>query len=65
MRFAGWGTQLFVMLALGVFGGTRMDKWTDMSFPLFTLLFPFIILMLMIYQLIKDTSKRKSNNEKE
>jgi hypothetical protein len=65
MRFAGWGTQLFVMLAIAVFGGTRMDKWTGMSFPLFTLLFPFIVLIVMIYQLIKDTSKRKSNDEKE
>jgi hypothetical protein len=65
MRFAGWGTQLFVMLAIAVYGGTRVDKWMKMSFPLFTLLFPFIVLIVMIYQLIKDTSKRKSNGETE
>ena len=65
MRFAGWGTQLFVMLALAVFGGNRLDKWMNLSFPLFTLLFPFIVLIIMIYQLVKDTSKRKPGNEKE
>jgi hypothetical protein len=64
MRFAGWGTQLFVMLAIAVFGGIKMDNWVNLSFPLFTLLFPFIVLIVMIYQLIKDTSKRKPEDEK-
>lgn len=63
MRFAGWGMQLFVMLALGVYGGHQADKWLDLSFPLATLLFPLLILAVMIIQLVRDTSNRKPKNE--
>jgi hypothetical protein len=63
MKFAGWGTQLFVMLALAVYGGNKADKWLEFSFPLLTILFPFIILIVMIVKLIKDTSKKPQNND--
>ena len=63
MRYAGWGTQLFVMLALAVFGGNKIDKWAGFSAPLLVWILPFLVLVLMIYQLIKDTSKRKTDNE--
>ncbi len=64
MRYAGWGTQLFVMLGLGVYGGYQADKFLELRLPLFTLLIPFIILLVMIIQLIKNTSKRKSEHDK-
>lgn len=63
MRYAGWGTQLFVMLALAVFGGSKMDKWAGFSTPLLVWILPFIVLVLMIYQLIKETSKKNTNND--
>lgn len=58
MRYAGWGTQLFVLLALAIYGGIKADNWWKISFPLFTILFPFIVLVVMIIQLIKDTNKK-------
>jgi hypothetical protein len=62
MRYAGWGTQLFVMLALAVYGGGKLDKALHFSTPIFVWVLPFLVLIVMIYQLIKDTSKRKSND---
>jgi hypothetical protein len=63
MRYAGWGTQLFVMLALAVYGGNKADKWLDFSFPLLTIFLPFLVLIVMIVKLIKDTSNNSKNNE--
>jgi choline-glycine betaine transporter len=63
MRYAGWGTQLFVALALAVFLGGKIDKWANLSTPLLVWILPFIVLIVMIYQLIKDTSKKKTDND--
>ena len=63
MRYAGWGTQLFVMLALAIFAGQKLDQWAGWSMPLLVWILPFLVLVVMIYQLIKDTSKRKTDNE--
>jgi chromate transport protein ChrA len=65
MRYAGWGTQLFVSLALAVFIGMKIDKWANFSVPLLVWILPFFILVVMIYQLVKDTSKKKTDNGQE
>ena len=65
MRYAGWGTQLFVSLALAVFVGMKIDKWANFSVPLLVWILPFFILVVMIYQLVKDTSKKKTDNGQE
>jgi len=59
MRYAGWGTQLFVALALAVFAGNKIDKWAGFSIPLLVWILPFLVLIIMIYQLVKDTSGGK------
>lgn len=58
MRYAGLGMQLFVSLGLAVFAGYKVDKWVGMKFPVFVWALPLIVLFLMIYKLIKETSKR-------
>jgi len=58
MRYAGLGMQLFVSLGLAVFAGYKADKWLGMKFPVFVLVLPLIVLFLIIYKLIKETSKR-------
>jgi uncharacterized membrane protein YjgN (DUF898 family) len=65
MRYAGWGTQLFVSLGLAVFIGMKIDQWARFSMPLLVWLLPFFILVVMIYQLVKDTSKKKTDNGQE
>lgn len=65
MRYIGWGTQMFVLLALAVFAGSKIDKWAKFSTPLLVWILPFVVLVAMIYQLIKDTSKSKTNNDQE
>lgn len=59
MRYAGLGAQIFVSLGLAVFAGFRLDKWIGFSFPLLVWLLPFVVLGVMIYKLVKETSKKK------
>jgi hypothetical protein len=58
MRYAGLGMQLFVSLGLAVFAGYKADKWLFMKFPVFVWALPLVVLFLIIYKLIKETSKR-------
>jgi uncharacterized membrane protein len=59
MRYAGLGTQIFVSLGLAVFAGYKADKWLNIAIPLLVWLLPFVVLALMIYKLVRETSKRK------
>ena len=59
VRYAGLGTQILVSLGLAVFAGYKLDKWLKLSLPLLVWLLPAIVLILMIYKLIKETSKKK------
>ena len=63
MRYAGLGAQIFVSLGIAVYIGLKLDKWLHLKFPLLVCLLPFIVLVVMIYNLVKQTSKKKKNNE--
>ena len=63
MRYAGLGSQIFVALGLAVFAGYKADGWLHTPIPLLVWILPFVVLTMMIYKLIKDTSKRKKENE--
>lgn len=64
MRYAGLGTQIFASLGITVFAGYKADGWLQPPFPLLVWLLPFAVLCLMIYKLIKETSKKKGNDRK-
>jgi hypothetical protein len=64
MKYAGLGMQIFVSLGLAVFAGYKIDQWLRTHFPVFVLVLPLIVLFLMIYKLIKDTSKRSGDEKK-
>ena len=63
MRYAGLGAQIFVSLGIAVFAGYKGDKWLHLSFPLLVWLLPFVVLCAMIYQLIRETSKRNKGDD--
>lgn len=62
MRYAGLGAQIFVSLGLAVFAGYKADKWLRMPLPLLVWLLPLVVLCMMIYRLIRETSKRNKGN---
>lgn len=50
--------QIIAGLALAVFVGLKFDKWFSFSMPLLVWIFPLLVIITMIYQVIKDTSKK-------
>ena len=65
LRYAGLGAQIFVSLGIAVYAGYKADQWIKISIPLLVWLLPFAVLAVMIYKLVKDTSKRKQEHEQE
>jgi hypothetical protein len=63
MRYAGMGAQIFVSLGLAVFAGYKADQWLKLSLPLLVWLLPFLVLCMMIYKMIKETSKKGKGND--
>ena len=59
--YAGLGAQLFVSLGIAVFAGYKVDRWLHLSLPLLVWLLPFAVLCVLIYKLVRDTSKRKKD----
>jgi hypothetical protein len=58
LQYAGFATQLVVALGAGVFIGYWIDKKINIAVPIFTWLLPLIILLVMFYKVIKDTSSK-------
>lgn len=59
LRYAGLASQLFVSLGISVWAGYKGDQWLRTSVPLLVWLLPFVVLCLLIYKLIRETSKKK------
>lgn len=57
LKYLGLATQIMAGLALAVFAGLKLDKWLAFSTPLLVWVLPLLILVAMIWQVIKDTSK--------
>ena len=58
MRYAGLGAQILVSLGLAVFAGYHADKWLKLPFPLLVWVLPLLVVSMMIYKLIKETSNK-------
>ena len=59
LKYASLGTQLLVSLGLAVFVGLKADKWLSFSFPLLGWLLPLLVLVIILYKIVKDTSPKK------
>ena len=59
MRYAAMGTQMLVIMGLGVFGGYYLDKYFEFKIPVFTLLLSLLSVAAALYLSIKDLIKKK------
>lgn len=57
MRYAGLGTQMLVLLGLGVWGGHKLDEHIGVR-ALFVIIFPVLALAFSLYSLIRSLNKR-------
>jgi len=52
------GLQMASIIALGVWGGTRLDSYFNTKFPAFTLVFSLLSVFGAVYWVIKDLLKK-------
>lgn len=57
MKYAAIGTQMMVLLGIGVFGGMKLDEKLHTS-PLFLVVFPVVALCFSLYQLYRQLVKK-------
>ncbi len=58
-KYSGVAFQMVVVILLGVFGGIKADNYFGMKFPLFTIIFSLLGVILAIYYAVKDLLKFK------
>ncbi len=59
LKYAGLATQLLVGLAIALFAGIKLDAWLKLNTPLLVWILPLMVIVAMMYQVIKDTTKNK------
>ena len=57
-KYIGLTSQIMIALLIGVFIGWKTDSWLSFSIPLFVVVLPLLIIVAIIWQIIKDTSKK-------
>jgi|HubBroStandDraft_1064217.scaffolds.fasta_scaffold990328_1 hypothetical protein len=62
MRYAGLSGQVAAAVGVAVWLGVKADKWLKVSFPIFSLGVPLLVIVLVLVQLIKANSGKE--NEK-
>jgi hypothetical protein len=58
LKYAGLAGQILVSLGIAVFAGLKLDDWLEFDTPMFVWILPLAVIIVMIYQVIKDTSKK-------
>ena len=60
IKYSSLGAQLLAGLIVAVFAGKWLDKKIALSFPLCIWLFPLLVILGMIFNVVRDTSKKKN-----
>ena len=58
LRYAGLGAQIFVALGISVFAGYKGDRLLATPFPVLVWVLPLLVLSVMLYKLVRDTTKQ-------
>jgi len=56
-KYSSLAFQMMFIILAGVFGGVELDKWLGWKFPVFTVAFSILAVILAIYYAIKDFLK--------
>jgi F0F1-type ATP synthase assembly protein I len=56
-RYAGLAFQMMAAIGISLWLGHLLDQWLGMKFPLFMIIFSLLALALLLWKIVKDTSK--------
>jgi len=57
LRYAGLAFQMMAGIGVALWLGYLLDKKVDIGFPLFMIIFSLLALALLLWQIVKDTSR--------
>jgi F0F1-type ATP synthase assembly protein I len=57
LKYSGLAFQMMAVIALGVWGGIKLDEWTGWKFPVFTVVLSLVAIAGSIIALIKSLPK--------
>jgi F0F1-type ATP synthase assembly protein I len=57
INYSSIGIQMLVIIAAGVFGGYKLDKWMENRIPVFLIIFSTLAMAVAIYHAIKDFTR--------
>ena len=60
IKYSGIAVQMALIIVAGTFGGKWIDKTFEFHFPVFTLIFAILSVVLAVYYAIKDIIKFNS-----
>jgi ATP synthase protein I len=58
-RYSGIAIQMLSIILVGTFAGIMLDKWLKLKFPVFTLILILFSVIMAMYVIIKDVTKKK------
>ena len=53
-RYSGLAFQMIAIILVGVFGGIKLDQVVKWEFPVFTLIFTLLAVVMSMYYAVKD-----------
>ena len=58
LKYGGLATQIIVTLGVTIFIGIKIDKLTNLKFPIATISLPLLVLISIFWKVYKDSSKK-------
>jgi F0F1-type ATP synthase assembly protein I len=59
LRYAGLSSEVFASVGIAIFLGIKADKWFKLSFPMFSVSLPLLVIIALIVRLVKESSRKK------
>jgi hypothetical protein len=59
LRYAGLSSEVLASVGISVYLGLKADKWLKLSFPIFSLSLPLLVIISLIVRLVKESSRKK------
>jgi len=59
LRYAGLSSEVFASVGIALFLGVKADKWLKLSFPMFSVSLPLLVIIALIVRLVKESSRKK------
>lgn len=63
-KYIGLATQLLAALGVAFFIGYKADAYIGWKFPVLMLLLPILVFIVLVWHIVKDTSKKGKKNDK-